>query len=1733
MGISIWVLHNVVMVQAQVMSNWRADALQTIQFDVWADTTNGAPAMGPPIVMGSALTLDCCSEFSRMGRECYRGYQMFVDWINMVRGGVLVQGMQRSVQLTLIDDHSSTDLVRQITEFLVQNGTRIFLAPYGSQLNEPASDVVNSSGGIMLSGTSSDPSIFQDRSLIFGSTAPAQQWFEGTIKSWQELGVRSVIAVQEDTLFSRSVCSGLPGLATKYGMTLTSTLTLPAEQNVSDFMLSSLGSLQDLPDVLIGCTYTNVCKAVLKSLRQHNISFKSLAFTICVTSPGFIQEMGTAGRFVLGITPWMPTFPTRSDLTGWSSSDFSAIYKERYGVEPPYQAAKAFNAGMTMIEAIVAANSTEPTAIAVALRSMKHRRSMFGNITFDEQGMSENDLKAVQFQATGDRAELVVPTTAKMVYPLPPWAIRPCFNPERGSYIESGLDSQERKHCHKCPLGELSWWRHDAWYGTPAWLCVRINCSHGYQGLKDGSCALCQPGTIGTISRTCRQCPLGSYSDTAGATACTICPKGTFANTTGYTACQKCEPGYEANRPGLSSCRPCRLGTNSSQSGAVNCELCHEGSISNTTAARTCITCDPGRYSAWGAQSCDACEVGKFQFESGKSFCVDCPNGTECLTKGSTFPANLADWYTLNYTSGGEHAMHWFACSHTDLCLTEMRCAEGQTGLLCRTCLPGYAFNVLTKGCSKCPKFAINLVTNLIIMACVCVFTYFLTAWAITAATQAKAITSALLKLLLNYVTTMSIMGAVLYRELNDRSFLSSVADPSEERDGSQANLAKVFSSEVLEFQSSVFSLECLIEPTLDDATRALVDTLSQVPQAAYWLPEHAVAREALRKFHYDGELRRLIFWVLLPWILSLFLMLFGNIRLKLYVMCNHHLFNDAGIFVKDVDQVGWKRACHRAAKKNQDYHQFMSLYEHRLMGIWKAIDYRGLRGMNFFNKFRKECEPLILIVFFLAYPYCMKAYLRPMSCYLVMDDLFGSRMESAIDVQCYQDDTLFWFSLVLIIVFGLGIPAGSGFMLYEHREKLHKPRFQRTYGFLTGGYEVDRNWWECFVLVRKSVSQIVASMGMNQGIRILLVITASSTFTLLHIWYEPFDNRFNELLDRIEFRHLICWVTFGLVLLGMHMLPAEVPAETIWAFLIFLLVVHAWFLLMMLRQVLRHKRNEYAEGVVLEAHHEQYKELHHLHMSRGLHPDSMQATLSDKSVNTKADPTASKGTRPSGKTEVSVLTGASGEVEERELKLTPAQVLAKDNLNGCKRTVLSRYTAYLDRQAYVAFHNQMLWCQILGNKGASCVVPETFLVPAGERGGAGMALPMPTEPQLPNGVDLSSEQSRRYMVKIIMEVFEYIIVNQEISVFSSTLLEFVFRAGLAFGSDGRQRQVYVTHSQNPTAKVGVNDITATAVVNAAGDAVHGAAKAVTDRLSTTIGYVTRSGGTKKNSEPGQKRVSSLSQEDVEEEEAEIGDNDVERAGRAMELELHENDKMSPNKLSMIGSHEEIAEHHKELQAECSELVRLMFDMTIFDRGLTLQEFQLNLSASVMTKTKKELRMWFELFEAEWQRRKLATGKTREAAKQGKVVDEGPEMVDVATQVCDRDISDELGLPREANADIEGHWHRFARHILLIAARRDARQPHLYSLVKSQRKLAPIQEKEASLLDELSKLNEETDRLTSTPSGGDAELTRTREELSAARAEHAQMTKEIMQLREECAARGIDISGGLALGRRD
>ena len=98
------------------------------------------------IRLGGTISYELHDEYHFYGEQMKNSWVLFNEWVNEVRGGVLVNGTNYTFAVGYIDDFSDSTKVQEGFEYLLSNvstleGLDIMLAPYASSLTRVAVDI--------------------------------------------------------------------------------------------------------------------------------------------------------------------------------------------------------------------------------------------------------------------------------------------------------------------------------------------------------------------------------------------------------------------------------------------------------------------------------------------------------------------------------------------------------------------------------------------------------------------------------------------------------------------------------------------------------------------------------------------------------------------------------------------------------------------------------------------------------------------------------------------------------------------------------------------------------------------------------------------------------------------------------------------------------------------------------------------------------------------------------------------------------------------------------------------------------------------------------------------------------------------------------------------------------------------------------------------------------------------------------------------------------------------------------------------------------------------------------------------------------------------------------------------------------------------------------------------------------------------------------------------------------
>jgi len=381
-----------------------------------------APAMAEDLVLGASVQLT--GPVANTGRYYKDAYEFTIDKINEA-GGVKVGDKQYKLALKLYDNQSDVNLsVRQYTQLVSQDKVNLLLGPFASNFALADSAVSEKYQVPMVQGGGASDQIFsRSFKYIFGTLAPASNYFGSTIAMMKELdpAPKSVALLYADDAFDVSVADGTRPLLKDAGIEVA--LDERYTTNASDFnsLLSQIKSA-NVDAVLVAGHETEILNFV-RQAKSLAVAPKLYSFTVGVPSEDFRKALGKDADYAFGMSAWLPSADLKDRWFG-DAAAFAEAYKAKFGYEPDYHAASGAADVEALAQAVEDAGTLDPKAVRDAIAKLNFD-SLYGKIAFAENG--QIDLPQTVIQVQDGKVAAVYGAGGfiqKPKYPMPAWNAR-------------------------------------------------------------------------------------------------------------------------------------------------------------------------------------------------------------------------------------------------------------------------------------------------------------------------------------------------------------------------------------------------------------------------------------------------------------------------------------------------------------------------------------------------------------------------------------------------------------------------------------------------------------------------------------------------------------------------------------------------------------------------------------------------------------------------------------------------------------------------------------------------------------------------------------------------------------------------------------------------------------------------------------------------------------------------------------------------------------------------------------------------------------------------------------------------------------------------------------------------------------------------------------------------------------------------------------------------------------
>jgi hypothetical protein len=180
---------------------------------------------------------------------------------------------------------------------------------------------------------------------------------------------------------------------------------------------------------------------------------------------------------------------------------------------------------------------------------------------------------------------------------------------------------------------------------------------------------------------------------------------------------------------------------------------------------------------------------------------------------------------------------------------------------------------------------------------------------------------------------------------------------------------------------------------------------------------------------------------------------------------------------------------------------------------------------------------PYLLTIFFFINPPLIQEYFQGLLCIPLSEDYPDAIFfQYDISQSCSTDGQKIRFGgLIGLGWWCSGFPMFLALYLRRRIFDLHEPSLSTALGLLYNGYEEHYYWWEVVVFIRKLAVLGCFIVPMRTNLSKITDLLCVGMISLgLHLYAQPYDNRYYFLLDRLETKML--WAFVFTMVCGLHL---------------------------------------------------------------------------------------------------------------------------------------------------------------------------------------------------------------------------------------------------------------------------------------------------------------------------------------------------------------------------------------------------------------------------------------------------------------------------------------------------------------------------------------------------------------------------------------------------------------------
>ncbi|NYE60308.1 branched-chain amino acid transport system substrate-binding protein [Duganella sp. 1224] len=342
---------------------------------------------------------------AHLGKDTENGARMAVDELNAK--GVVIAGKKYKIALLAEDDAGDPKQATTVAQKLVDAKVQGVVGHQTSGTTIPASRIYYGAGIPQITPSASSPQYTHQRyNTTFRNIANDEQLGPALARyAMQTMQVKRIAVVDDRTAYGKGLADEFTKTVKRTGAATGTTIvsTQYTNDKATDLMAILTAIKATKPDMVFFGGMDAVAAPMLRQMKQLGFPIKFMGGDgMCSDSvPRLAGDGMSDGQVVCAEAGGVEKAQEKG------MEDFRVAYKKRFGVEVQTYAGYAYDAVMTLVEAMQKAGSPDPAKYLPVLAKIQHK-GLLGNVAFDANGDVQNGLVTIYSFKDGHRQKLAV-----------------------------------------------------------------------------------------------------------------------------------------------------------------------------------------------------------------------------------------------------------------------------------------------------------------------------------------------------------------------------------------------------------------------------------------------------------------------------------------------------------------------------------------------------------------------------------------------------------------------------------------------------------------------------------------------------------------------------------------------------------------------------------------------------------------------------------------------------------------------------------------------------------------------------------------------------------------------------------------------------------------------------------------------------------------------------------------------------------------------------------------------------------------------------------------------------------------------------------------------------------------------------------------------------------------------------------------------------------------------------